>query len=221
MKKLEINYEKLNEFCKLNEFVLITDSILKKENMYKNFVYATDDNFVGTAVYPKNMPILINSSVWEKLKNVNDELKKQGKCITIYDAYRPVDIQKLFWEYFYETHGYYDETLVANPNKYGTHNITINAVDIMISNIDGSLLELPCDFDDFTGKANINYKDCTDKEKNNRDLLISTCEKYGLIVNEDEWWHFYDEKIKSLGMRYNYKESSLIPKEYEKVFSLK
>lgn len=218
--KLKINFENLNTFCEKNDFLIITDEILEKEGMFKNIVYATNENFVGKSVYPKNMPIIINKGVWKKLVDLNSELKKVNKCITIYDAFRPIQIQWIFWEYFYDTHGYHDETLVANPNKYGTHNIKINAVDIFISNIDGSKLELPCEFDDFSKKAGINYEGCSNEAKFNRNLLISTAKKYGLIVNEDEWWHFYDNRILDKGMKFNYSTSDLIPTDHEKVFIL-
>lgn len=216
-----INFEELDNFCKKNDFVIITDELLKKEGMYKNLVYATDDNFVGKSVYPKDMPIIMNEEVWNKLVKINNELKELGKCITIYDAYRPIQIQRLFWDYFYDTYGYYDETLVANPNKYGTHNIKINAIDMFISNIDGTSVELPCEFDDFTEKANIHYDGCSQEAKENRALLINTAKKHGLIVNESEWWHFFDERLLEKGMKYNYLESNLIPVDEEKTFLLK
>lgn len=218
--KMKINFNELENFCKENNFIIIDDEILNKEGMYKNLVYATNDNFVGKSVYPEDMPIIMNDEVWNKLTKVNNELKKVGKCITIYDAYRPIQIQRIFWDNFYETHGYHDETLVANPNKYGTHNIKINAVDIFISNIDGTPIELPCEFDDFTGKANIYYNDCSEEAIYNRDLLINTAKKYGFIVNEDEWWHFFDERIFEKGMKFNYLESDLIPVGEEKTFLL-
>ena len=218
---LEINYDKLNDFCNVNDFIIITDDILKKENMYKNFVYSTDDNFVGMRVYPKEMPIIMNKGVWGKLVETNNDLKKLGFCLMIYDAYRPIEIQKIFWENFYRTHGYYDETLVANPNKYGTHNIKINAVDMFIVNLDGTHVELPCEFDDFTGKANIHYNECSELAKYHRDLLINCCKKNGLIVNDDEWWHFYDERLNEYGMKFTYKDSDLVPINQEEVFALK
>lgn len=216
-----INNEELKNFCQINDFVVITDEMLEQAGMYKNLVYATDNNFVGVRVYPENMPIIMNNEVWNKLLRVNGELKKFNKCITIYDAYRPIQIQRLFWDYFYNTHGYYDETLVANPNKYGTHNIKINAIDMFISNIDGTSIELPCEFDDFTEKANIHYNKCSKEAIANRDLLINTAKKYGLIVNESEWWHFYDERILDKGMRFNYSESDLKPIGEDKTFILK
>lgn len=219
--KLIINYELIDEFCKLNNMLVITDKMLEENNMFKNIVYATNNNFVGRSVYPKDMPIIMNQNIWEKLIKINNELKEKNFCIKIYDAYRPIGIQKLFWEFFYEENGYYDENLVANPNKYGTHNITINAVDICLCGLDGSDVELPCEFDDFTGKANIFYNECSNEAKKNRDLLINIAQKHGLIVNQDEWWHFYDEELKDYGMGFNFIESDLIPQKDTEVFILK
>lgn len=219
--ELIIKHDLLEEFCKINDLVIITDEMLNENNMYKDIVYASDNNFVGKSVYPKDMPIIMNEGVWEKLIKVNNELKKHGLCVKILDSYRPIEIQKIFWEDFYETHGYYDETLVANPNKYGTHNITINAIDIFVVNLDGSDVELPCEFDDFSGKSIIYYEGCTEQAKYNRDLLIDIAAKNGLIVNTDEWWHFYDERLKEYGMKYNYVQSEFVPKMEDEVFVLK
>lgn len=219
--ELIINEDLLEQFCKKNHFVVISDEVLAENNMYKELVYATDNNFVGKSVYPIDMPIIMNEVVWEKLTKINKELKEYGFCIKIYDAYRPIEIQKIFWNHFYQTHGYYDETLVANPNKYGTHNITINAVDILIVDLAGKKVELPCYFDDFTEKARINYDGCSDIAKRNRDLLISVASKYGLIVNNDEWWHYYDCRLQEYGMKHNYSGTELVPTDGEKVFVLK
>jgi len=219
--KLIIRHDLLEEFCQINNFITITDEMLKENNMYKELIYATENNFVGKRVYPKEMPLIINKDIWKKLININNELKKHNLCIKIYDAYRPIEIQKIFWEEFYNNYGYYDETLVANPDKYGTHNITINAIDIYVVNLDGSVAEVPCEFDDFTGKASIHYKNCSEKAKYNRDLLIAIASKNGLVVNVDEWWHYYDKKLEKYGMKYNYSQSELIPKKEDKVFVLK
>ena len=217
---LIINKELLDEFCDDNNFIIVTDQMLKDNNMYKDIVYATENNFVGKAVYPKDMPIIMNDGVWNKLIKINKSLKEYNLCIKIYDAYRPVEIQRLFWAYFYETHGYNDETLVANPDKYGTHNITINAVDIFVVGLDGSAVELPCEFDDFSIRASVGYDECSDIAKRNRDILINVAKENGLIVNNDEWWHFYDERLLVYGMKYNYSQSNFKPVDEEKVFIL-
>lgn len=219
--ELIIREELIDKFCEINNFLNITDDMLKENNMYKNIIYASDNNFIKKSVYPKNMPILINKGVWEKLIKINNNLKKYGLCLKIYDAYRPIEIQRIFWEEFYNIHGFYDELLVANPNKYGTHNITINAIDIFPVDLYGNDIELPCKFDDFTGKASTIYNNCSQIAKYNRDLLISISSKYGLIVNNDEWWHFFDNKLKEYGMTYNYVQSEFVPKNEKEVFILK
>jgi len=92
---------------------------------------------------------------------------------------------------------------------------------MFIVDLEGNNVELPCEFDDFSKKASIYYNDCSEKAKYNRDLLISTANKYGLIVNDDEWWHFYDSRLKDYGMKYEYKKSEFVPKNESEVFILK
>ena len=219
--ELIIKEELLEEFCDKNNFIIITDDMMKENNIYIDFVYATDNNFVGKSVYPPNMPVIVNKEIWKKMIKINDELKESGLCLKIYDAYRPIEVQRMFWEYFYDTHGFYDESFVSNPNKYGTHNITLNAIDISVVDLDGNDVELPCPFDDFSEKACIHYNNCSEQAKYNRDLLISLANKYGLIVNEDEWWHFYDDRLQKYGMKYNYIQTDFVPKNENKVFILK
>jgi len=218
---LVIRYDLLEEFCDINDFVIINNNMLIENNIYKHLFYENEDNFVGQRVYPKGMPLIVNKVVWLKLININNDLKKYGLALMICDSYRPIEIQKMFWKFFYNKYGYYDETLIANPNKYGTHNITINAVDMMLVDLNGKDVLLPSDFDDFTEKASIYYQGCSEEAKYNRDLLINIAGKHGLIVNENEWWHYYDERLKEYGMEYNYSQSDLIPKKEEDVFNLK
>ena len=220
MNNIEINYDNLKHFCDINDFVLISEEELKKENMYKNFVYSTNNNFTGMRVYPIDMPVIMNKEMWERLKLINNELKKYNKALKIYDAFRPNVIQRIFWDNFYETHGYHDEGLVANPDKYGGHNIKLNAVDIIMCNIDGTDLDMPSLFDDFTGKASINYNGCSEIQKLNRELLIKVCSKYGLIVNKDEFWHYTLDILENMKLNGNYNIESLIPKEVDKTFIL-
>ena len=141
-------------------------------------------------------------------------------CLLILDAYRPIEIQKIFWDFYVSQNNSEDETLVANPSKYGTHNITMCAIDIMPVSLDGRKIPLPSEFDDFTGKANIYYDECSEEEKENRDKFIRIVTSNGLTVNEDEWWHFYDNSLLEYGMKYNYKDSKFKPVDEEETFIL-
>lgn len=218
--KLIINYELLNEFCKINELVIVTKEMLKENNIFEELVYSTANNFVGRSVYPKDMPLMMHEKMWSKLVKMNKELMTYGMALKICDAYRPIGIQKIFWEIFYNVHGYYDENLVANPEKYSMHNIKLNAVDLLLVDVSGNEVEMPCKFDDFSEKANIYYDDCSDVAKQNRNLLISIANNHGLIVNENEWWHYYDDSLKEFGMQYDYSKSDMVPENEKEVFVL-
>ena len=218
--KLIINYELLDEFCRINDFLVITKEMLSENNIYEELVYATDNNFIGKNVYPKDMPLMMNAALWEKLIKINTELKSHNMCLKICDAYRPIGIQKIFWESFYNVHGYYDENLVANPEKYSMHNIKLNAVDLILVDVNGNSVEMPCEFDEFTERANINYEGCSEKAKQNRDLLIEIAAKFGLVVNENEWWHYYDDSLKEYGMHHDYSHSEMVPQKEKEVFVL-
>ena len=91
---------------------------------------------------------------------------------------------------------------------------------MIVVDIDGNSVELPCEFDDFSEKANINFSDCSERAKQNRDLLVRIAEENGLIVNEDEWWHYYDESLKDFGMLYDFSKSEMVPEKEEEVFIL-
>ena len=62
--RLNINFDELNNFCEINNFILVNNEMLKVEGMYKNFVYSTENNFIGKSVYPKDMPIIINKEIF-------------------------------------------------------------------------------------------------------------------------------------------------------------
>jgi len=66
-----INYDNLDSFCEKNGLLIISKEELDKEKMYVDLKYANDDNFVGRRVYPKDMPLIINKIVWEKVKKIN------------------------------------------------------------------------------------------------------------------------------------------------------
>ena len=59
----------IEDYCKLRnilekdypDYLPFYDEMLNENKMYKNFVYATDNNFIGKKVYPSDMPVIINN----------------------------------------------------------------------------------------------------------------------------------------------------------------
>ena len=146
--------------------------------------YATTNNFTKQAVYPVAKCYLRRTSA-EKLKAVQKELSTQGLRLKIYDGYRPLSVQKKFWALVP------DDRYVANPAKGSRHNRGA-AVDLTIIRKDGTELQMPTPYDDFTEKAHRDYKDLPLEAIKNRQLLEDVMTKHGFVGISTEWWHFDD-----------------------------
>lgn len=59
--------------------------------------YATEDNFVKKAVYSSPVCV-IRRETGEKLVKAHRIFKEKGYTIKIWDAYRPLHVQQLFYE---------------------------------------------------------------------------------------------------------------------------
>jgi len=145
--------------------------------------YATPYNFTKRQLYPSGKRCFLRRSAAEKLDKVQQELETLGLGLKIYDGYRPLSVQKAMWAVVP------DENYVANPAKGSRHNRGA-AVDITLVRSDGSEVEMPTPFDDFTEKAHLNYAHLPDSVRRNRELLVSVMEKHGFKSLPTEWWHF-------------------------------
>lgn len=147
--------------------------------------YATTDNFTKQKVYTEAQCFL-RKEVVQKLVAVQQELKKSGIGLKIFDGYRPRRIQYKFWELVP------DERYVADPKKGSKHNRG-SAVDVTLVRLsDSSELEMPSAFDDFTEKAHRKYDSMTSEAAKNCRLLESVMVAHGFIPLPTEWWHFDD-----------------------------
>lgn len=144
--------------------------------------YATSDNFTGKVLYSSD-DCFIAKEVALALKKVQDDLKKQGYRLKIFDGYRPLSVQKKMWEVCP------DANFVANPKKGSVHNKGY-AVDLTIIALDGSPVKMPTDFDEFTIKAGSGYKDLQPDVIKNREILQQAMIKHGFLPIKTEWWHF-------------------------------
>lgn len=160
--------------------------LVKLDNTIKlDIRYATEDNFVGKAVYPEARAFLQRPAA-EALVRVHRKLKTQNLGLVVFDGYRPWRITKLFWE----TVAPEQRKFVANPDKGSKHNRGA-AVDLSIYDLKtGRLLEMPSGYDEFTERASPDYAGGTRAERENRDLLRRLMEREGFTVNPNEWWHF-------------------------------
>ena len=147
--------------------------------------YATEDNFTKRKLYDSNTCFL-RKSVAVKLGAVQKELEGMGLGLKVWDCYRPLSVQRIFWAILP------DERYVADPEKGSRHN-RASAVDLTLVDSQGKELQMPTGFDDFSPRAHHQYQDLPAQAIKNRELLKGLMEKAGFIPLPEEWWH-YDDK---------------------------
>lgn len=175
----EVNRQRPKE-----EFVMVKKYI---PDIFVDLKYAAADNFTGKVVYDFSDAYLRYGTV-EKLKNAQDEVMQYGYSLKIWDAFRPVSAQFRLWELCPIP------KYVADPyGGYSSHSKG-NTVDITLVNRDGTVLELPTGFDDFSEKADRDYSDCTEEEAKHAQYLEDVMQRNGFVPYAGEWWHFEDSQ---------------------------
>lgn len=145
--------------------------------------YATGDNFTGERIY--ELPrAYARKPVAEALKRIQEDLKKRGLGLKIFDAYRPYRATVKFYEV------YRDTTYVASPYRGSRHNRGC-ALDLTLIDLKtGDELKMPTGYDSFSRKAWPSTPVSDAHVRDNRSLLIRVMENHGFRVNSSEWWHF-------------------------------
>lgn len=151
--------------------------------------YATPDNFTGKALYDCNRCFLTETTA-RKLAKARMELKKQQLGLKVWDCYRPLSVQKLFWSLVP------DPRYVADPAKGSRHNRG-TAVDVTLVDSQGNELPMPTRFDDFSAKASRDNMDLPMQILKNREALENAMKKAGFLPLPTEWWHFDDSEWQS------------------------
>lgn len=152
------------------------------ETIVIDAVYATEQNFVGIVLYPENR-LFIVPEVGERLVRVNARLNNQGYRLKVWDAYRPLQVQKKMWAILP------DDRYVANP-AYGSRHNRGCAVDVTLVRLDGAPVEMPTDYDDFSERAHLDFMELTNEVIENRQRLMNAMAWGGFEPISTEWWHF-------------------------------
>lgn len=147
--------------------------------------YRTADNFFKTAFYPQNARALLRPETAAKLARVQAELKSAGLGLKIWDAYRPLSVQRAMWKTLP------DARYVADPAKGGRHNRGA-AVDATLVDASGKELSMPTAHDDFSEKAGAHFNLVPPEAFKNRAKLQEVMQKHGFALFKSEWWHFDD-----------------------------
>jgi len=170
----------------------LVEVVKVNHNIHLDIRYATKNNFAGKVVYPSAKCYLQDEAA-KALAEVEGELEKLGFGLKVFDGYRPLSVQKVFWNIVADKfpNPAERENYVADPAKGSKHNRG-TAVDLTLIDLKtGKELEMPSGYDDFSDKAHRTYDKMTSrKAKKNCKLLELVMEKHGFIGLPTEWWHF-------------------------------
>lgn len=171
--------------CKADSNKRMTELKSKIPSIVYDLCYATKDNFVKQAVYPRSTSVtFLRLPAADALASVQKELVEKGLGLKIFDAYRPYSVTVKFWELVK------DERYVANPSKGSGHNRGL-AVDLTIIDLKtGKELDMGTGFDNFTDTAHHTFTALPETVLQNRRLLKDLMLKYGFKLFETEWWHY-------------------------------
>jgi D-alanyl-D-alanine dipeptidase len=145
--------------------------------------YATEDNFLGRAVYPEGARCLLLPGVVERLVRAARTLEAHGFRLKAWDCYRPLHLQWAMWK-LVPRKGY-----VADPRTGSNHNRG-GAVDVTLVTLDGASVEMPTPVDTFGPAAHHGSPAGTAEARANRETLRQGMVDAGFRANRMEWWHY-------------------------------
>ncbi|MGB1308227.1 MAG: M15 family metallopeptidase [Oceanihabitans sp.] len=181
-------------------FVYISDII---PDIQIELRYCLNNNFVGEPITGYNAEVcIVSKPAAMALKKVQEELKKQGKTLKIYDAYRPQQAVNHFVKWaknikdtimkrqFYPDvakRNLFKEGYIASRSRHSSG----STIDLTIVDLNtGKNLDMGTPYDYF-GKASwLLYSDLNKNQKANRMLLHTIMLKHGFRHYPQEWWHF-------------------------------
>lgn len=146
--------------------------------------YATTRNFTGKQIYPTGARCLVRKSVALRLKSAQEELRRQGFGLKIWDAYRPAWAHAMLWS------AIPNPEFVAAPSSGGSWHTWGASVDVTLVDLEGREQRMPTDFDDFTEKAKSDYQGGDAVIRANVLTLQTAMRNAGFKGLRDEWWHF-------------------------------
>ncbi len=171
----------------------LTDPLIDLQALIPDAVldirYASKDNLAGRPLYPSASAFLRRSAA-KKLEAAAAGLRRKKLRLVIYDAYRPLAVQKALWAIKP------DPRWVADPAKGSSHN-RAGAVDLGLADEAGKPLPMPSKFDEFGPRARHGAPGVPAQARRNAQTLKAELERAGFESLADEWWHYRDPEAKA------------------------
>ena len=171
--------------------------------------YSSEDNFLHKNMYGDLKNCYLQKEIAEKLVKAQKLLKEKFPfySLIIYDAVRPLSIQKMMWDEVQVPEKLKDK-YVSDPTIGSLHNYGC-AIDLSIVNEEGWAMDMGTPYDYFGELAHPiaeqrmlkEYK-LSWRQFENRKLLREVMAQAGFTGITTEWWHFNGSSLKQAGEKY-------------------
>jgi len=160
--------------------------------------YASSDNFMHMRLYERISRAFLQKDVALRLSKVQELLEKMkpGYRLLVYDAVRPVSVQRKMWNALDTIPIVERGKFVSNPDNRSLHNLGA-AVDLTIIDDNLSPLDMGAGYDDIRKiaypileKEFLAKGELTQTQVANRELLRQVMKSQGFRPLDTEWWHF-------------------------------
>ena len=143
--------------------------------------YSSNNNFTKKKVSSMDSCFL-HKVAYEHLCRSVEISKKIGFKLKIFDAYRPVYVQKKLWDF------HPDPNFLSHPKKGSPHSRGV-AIDLTLIK-EGKELDMGTDFDEFSKLSYHGNQEISDLSYKNRLTLLGIMTDAGWDFYRNEWWHY-------------------------------
>jgi len=179
-------------------FLFLSDVQMINKNIRVELKYATADNFMKIKLYERMTRAYLQKDVAIRLGKCQEYLTSLNSSLhlLVYDAVRPLSIQKKMWIALDTIPIRERVKFVSNPANKSIHNYGA-AVDLTICNEEGQALDMGAGYDDMRQIAYpslevtfLSQGLLTKEHIANRNLLRKIMRSQRFTGIPTEWWHF-------------------------------
>jgi len=194
----------VDTYRNLKSKIIIKECEEKLVEISKEFAVFTPHPYLHVeAPYGDKSPFYIRKEVLERLHVAQKRLSflKAGYKLKIFDAYRPIKVQKFMIEYDTKRYGKeiaqkfwspIDKNIELNPPPHSTG----GALDLTIVDKNKIELDMGTKIDEFVEATQTNCNSLSSTCRANRTLLGEIMSFAGFTQLPTEWWHFsYGDQI--------------------------
>lgn len=185
------------------------------DRIYVDLKYAGTDNFLKMRLYERINKAYLQKDVAERLSKCQEYLTKidSGLHLLIYDAVRPVSVQRKMWKALDSIPPKRRGDYVSNPANRSLHNYGA-AVDLTICDSKGVPLDMGAGFDEFREIAYPSMEakflangQLSKEQVDNRKLLRQVMRSQYFRNLPTEWWHFNACSREDAKLKYSFLEN--------------